>query len=340
MPFPVDTLAVVDLVVLALAILATFVTLGLLVLFVRDEMRGRERAPREERQDRRARSTPARDPREAIAHVGNALAATHDPRALLPVILEVTVDATGASGGRVLEGDRELAWLGQPTAEEPLELELGPSVDGKELRLLVYPPPGGLPQEALELADWLVSQAAIALENARLHHVVRRQAITDELTGLVNRRRFMEALDAEIARTQRLRSNVSLMLADLDDFKRINDRFGHPAGDEALRVFAEVLRAELREIDVAARLGGEEFAVLLPETDLEGALAVAERLRERVGERPVLDDHGTPVHLTASIGVAEYTTGSRDDLLRRADAGLYRAKQEGKNRVAAGEPRG
>jgi diguanylate cyclase (GGDEF)-like protein len=333
---PVDTLAVVDLIVLGLAVLATFVTLGLLVLYLREEARGRRRGPASaERFDRRSRTVAARDPREAIAHVGNALAATHDPRALLPVILEVTVEATGASGGRVLEGERELAWVGQPTSEKPLELDLGSSTDGDELLLLVYPPEGGLPPDAVELAGWLVSQASIALENARLHHVVRRQAITDELTGLVNRRRFMEALDAEIARAQRLNSSVSLLLADIDDFKRINDLYGHPAGDEALRAFADGLREHLREIDIAARLGGEEFAVLLPETSLEGALAVAERLRTTIDRRAVLHENDAPVHLTASIGVAEYRHGSRDDLLRSADAGLYQAKQQGKNRVAA-----
>jgi diguanylate cyclase (GGDEF)-like protein len=321
----------VDTVLLALAVLATFVTLGLLVLFVREEARVRRR-----RTDRRNHGTPSRDPREAIALVGNALAATHDPRALLPVILEVTVDATGAAGGRVLEGGRELAWSGESAGHAPLELDLGESADGQELRLVVHPPAGGLSPEAAELAEWLVSQAAIALENARLHHVVRRQAITDELTGLFNRRRFMEALDAEIARAQRLGSRLSLLLADLDDFKRINDRFGHPAGDEALCAFAAVLRAHLRQIDTAGRLGGEEFAVLLPDTNLEGALAVAERVRRFVGAEPVLGDR-RGVRLTASIGVAEYESGSRDDLLRRADAGLYRAKQQGKNRVAAGE---
>jgi diguanylate cyclase (GGDEF)-like protein len=323
----------VDPILLGLAIVATIVTLGLLVLFVRDEVQARRR-----RSERRARTLPPRDPREAIALVGNALAATHDPRALLPVILEVTVDATGAAGGRVLEGERELAWRGEPAGEEPLELDLGASGDGTPLRLVIDPPAGGLSRESAELAEWLVSQAAIALENARLHHVVRRQAITDELTGLVNRRRFMEALDSEIARTQRLGSSLSLLLADLDDFKRINDRFGHPAGDDALRAFADVLRAHLREIDLAGRLGGEEFAVLLPETDLAGALAVAERLRKHVGSRPLMREQGRAIRITASIGVAEYESGDRDELLRCADAGLYRAKQAGKDRVVAAEP--
>jgi diguanylate cyclase (GGDEF)-like protein len=162
---------------------------------------------------------------------------------------------------------------------------------------------------------------------------VRRQAITDELTGLVNRRRFNEALDDEIERSRRLGTTLSVLLADLDDFKRINDRFGHPAGDDALRDFAKLLRVHLREIDVAARLGGEEFAVLLPETDLEGALTVAERLRRHVDARA--GARGSDVRLTTSIGVAQYRSGTREDLLRRADEGLYQAKQQGKNCVVA-----
>ena len=129
----------------------------------------------------------------------------------------------------------------------------------------------------MKLAEWLSSQAAIALENARLHDVVQWQAITDELTGLVNRRRFLDALRSEIGRGQRLGGQLSVVLADLDDFKLVNDRFGHHAGDEVLLAFADLLRAHGRDVDVAARLGGEEFAILLPETGIEGASAGAER---------------------------------------------------------------
>jgi diguanylate cyclase (GGDEF)-like protein len=315
-----------------LAVVATLVTLGWLILFGRQELRAR-RSP-ESPVDRLSRGPRPRDPREAISLLGNALAATHDPRGLMPVILDVTVDATGAAGGRVLEDNRELARVGSSAGEEPLDLVLGQSTDGHEIRLVLDPPAGGLSPEAGSLAEWLVSQASIALENARLHQVVRRQAITDELTSLVNRRRFNEVLDDEIERARRHGTTLSVLLADLDDFKRINDRFGHPAGDEALREFANLLRVHLRDIDVAARLGGEEFAVLLPETDLEGALTVAERLRRHVDDRGALKQ--SDIRLTTSIGVAQYHAGSREDLLRQADEGLYRAKQQGKNCVVSG----
>jgi diguanylate cyclase (GGDEF)-like protein len=248
------------------------------------------------------------------------------------VILEVTVEATGAVGGRVLEDDRELERIGEVGDGTPLQLELGESAAGAELRLLVDPPEGGFSEDVVEIAEWLASQAAIALENARLYHGVRRQALTDELTGLVNRRRFIEALDGEISRAVRLGAPLSLLFADLDDFKRINDRFGHPAGDEALRMFAGLLRSQLRTIDTAGRLGGEEFAILLPGTDLEGAIVVGERIRRTVADRAILQET-VGGGLTTSIGVVEYGSGTPDELLRRADAALYRAKEQGKNRV-------
>jgi diguanylate cyclase (GGDEF)-like protein len=248
------------------------------------------------------------------------------------VILDITVEATDAAGGRVLEDNRELARVGKAAGEEPIEFDLGESVGG-EIRLVIDPPAGGFTPDATALAEWLTSQAAIALENARTHHVVREQALTDELTGLVNRRRFIAVLDTEITRTNRLGSTLSVLLADLDDFKRINDRFGHPVGDEALKTFADLLRAQMREIDTAARLGGEEFALLLPGTDLEGALVVGERIRKQLAERAVPSGAADGTGLTASIGVVQYHSGSNDDLLRRADAALYRAKEQGKNRV-------
>jgi diguanylate cyclase (GGDEF)-like protein len=321
----------IDPILVILAIVATVVTLGLLVHLATEEVR----AARRRRRARGEGEPPPLDRREAIELVGNALAATHDTRGLLPVVLDVAVEATGAAGGAVLIGDRELASVGKAGEQQPIELELGASTGEAEIRLELYPPPRGFTDDTTDLAEWLASQASIALDNARLHDVIRRQALTDELTGLVNRRGFTEALESEITRARRLDATLSILFADLDDFKKINDRFGHSAGDEALRTFADLLRGHLRTIDPAARLGGEEVAILLPATDVEGALVVGERIRKHLAESEVLKDDLGGAGLTASIGVVEFHSGSPDELLRRADAALYRAKEQGKNRVVA-----
>ena len=143
----------------------------------------------------------------------------------------------------------------------------------------------------------------------------------------------MTALEHELGRTSRALP-PAIILADLDDFKRVNDRFGHPVGDAALQAFARALVDHVRDVDIAARLGGEEFAVLLPETPLSGAAAVAIRLQRSLARIPLLVRGGRDITLTASIGVAQQVDGEpAESLLRRADAALYRAKAEGKNRV-------
>ena len=316
-----------DTAMVVLAVIVTLVALGLLIWYLRDAAAARQPA-------RRQRAAIGRDPREALSLLGNALAATHDPRALLPVILEVTVEATAATGGRLLERDRELAHVGEESAEPPDRIPLSVTGDDTDTIVMLFPPEGGFSDETAQLARWLVSQAAIALENAELHDVVQRQAMTDELTGLANRRRFMEALGVEIERAERFGRTLALVLADIDDFKRINDRFGHHVGDEALRRFAGLLTAELREIDVAGRLGGEEFAVLLPETDLEGALVAAGRIRRAAEDDELVLSDAVRVRFTASLGVASHEGDAAEGLLRRADAALYQAKAEGKNRVS------
>ncbi len=319
-----------------LALAATLATIALLVVTVRTERRGRGQTAARGH-DRRTSQRDARDPREALALVGDTLAATHNPKALLPVILRATAEATGAAAGRLVDAGEEISSVGAiPLGVEPLTLELAPPGEG-HTTMLLYAPAGGFDAEAERLAVWLASQAAIALENARLHHVVQRQAVTDELTGLVNRRRFMSALGHEIGRATRTMP-PSIILSDLDDFKRVNDQFGHPIGDELLQSFAEALREHVRDIDIPARLGGEEFAVLLPETTLEGARAVAERLQQFLTTSPLLVDRGREIRTTASFGVAQFEEGEpADSLLRRADAALYRAKAEGKNQVVAAE---
>ena len=327
--------AAVNTTMLALAIAATLVTAGLLIWTLRGTA-GPRPAEEPTRQDRRRPPRAEnRDPREALALVGDALAATHNPRVLLPIILEVIAEATGATGGQIFVAGDEVAWVGvvETSRDDTMILPLGLSADG-ETSLRLYPA-GDFSTETKDLAAWLASQAAVALENARLHDVVQRQAITDDLTGLVNRRRFIDALQSEIERARRFGSHLTVVLADLDDFKRVNDEFGHHAGDDVLRSFADLVRSHVRDVDVPGRIGGEEFAILLPETGRVDAVSVAERMRHSLSVVPIPVAENRTVSVTSSFGVAELRPGqSGDDLMREADAALYRAKAEGKNRVA------
>ncbi|MCC8943533.1 diguanylate cyclase [Bradyrhizobium sp. Arg62] len=168
-------------------------------------------------------------------------------------------------------------------------------------------------------------------------------ATTDPLTSLFNRRHFLTVLDAEWSRFQRYNRSLSVLMLDVDHFKAVNDRFGHSAGDEALKAVARVCMAGKRKSDIVGRIGGEEFAVLLPETSLSRARMVAERIRKRVESLSLVED-GRLIPLTISIGVAEAITAmsGADALVRGADAALYRAKSDGRNRVVcspADEPK-
>jgi diguanylate cyclase (GGDEF)-like protein len=194
---------------------------------------------------------------------------------------------------------------------------------------------------ALAVALTLLGIASVhAYRSARemevLHRELDRLARTDALTGVANRRQFTDVAEQELARARRYGSDTAVAIVDLDHFKRVNDTHGHAVGDAVLRHLGERFRDELREIDLVARVGGEEFAVLLPETDAASALAVAERLRRSLGEASVTLAAGAALHVTVSIGVAAVSAGGElDDLLRRADDALYRAKHGGRDRVAA-----
>jgi diguanylate cyclase (GGDEF)-like protein len=276
--------------------------------------------------------------REATLRFGEALSATHDVDQLLPVIVETVVESTGATGGLLLGRKGELVQAGDPHAHsERFELPL--KTETENFGTLIVSGPGFSGQD-VETATLLVGQAVVALENARLHAIVERQALVDGLTGLSNRRQAEDALESELSRAQRFGGPLAFVLADLDDFKRVNDRFGHPTGDIVLREFAEVLRDSVRDIDVAARWGGEEFALLLPGTDAAGAAHVAERVRRTFAETTILSTEGAPIRITASFGVAAYPlAASEEALVAAADGALYEAKRGGKDMVVtASEP--
>lgn len=173
-------------------------------------------------------------------------------------------------------------------------------------------------------------------EHKRMATRLRKLANTDPLTELSNRRHFTTLLEREIKRSRRNGNPLSLLLLDLDHFKTVNDRFGHNCGDMALKAFADTSRDILRDIDVIGRLGGEEFSIFLPDTDREGAYILAERMRQGVENIDLVSDKNEPIKLTVSIGVAmlDNLMGDRiEDILQRADKALYRAKNEGRNRV-------
>jgi len=277
------------------------------------------------------------DWRRPVALVGDVAVAAHDPDALLPVILETALVATDADGGAIVWEGEEIATLGitsQP--RRILALSLGDESHPDAGQLLLYRRRHSFSARDREMAESLVAQGRIALENARLHDLVRRQAQTDELTDLANRRRFIDGLEQEIARSSRFATPLSLVLFDLDRFKRVNDRCGHQVGDLVLRRTADVVRARIRGTDLAARVGGEEFAVVLPGSDASGATRFADNLRLDLQRDVVVEGVHWPT--TASFGVAQFRTGmSVETLVGVADRALYQAKASGRNRVCAAD---
>jgi diguanylate cyclase (GGDEF)-like protein len=188
----------------------------------------------------------------------------------------------------------------------------------------------------LERLQVISNQASLALQNALLHEELERLSVTDRLTELYNHGYFQQRLEEEIGRASRFGHTLSLIMIDIDDFKEFNDTYGHPRGDRVLHLVSDTIRANLREMDVAARYGGEEFVVVLPETDAEGAYAVAERIRAGVEELPFATAEGAPpVHKTVSVGVASYPLHARvqGKFVEAADKAMYAAKHAGKNKV-------
>ena len=189
----------------------------------------------------------------------------------------------------------------------------------------------------LRIVSNSLEKAGLKREMRIAQEKLAEMSIRDELTGMFNRRYFQEALDRELSGAQRYGHGLALCMIDLDHFKRVNDTYGHLGGDRVLQEFGHLLDESIRKYDVACRYGGEEFAVILPDTDLDKAIALCERFRERIGKHPFTYENET-LRITASVGVTaciaeETTTGGQ--LVELADKALYQAKEQGRNRVVA-----
>jgi diguanylate cyclase (GGDEF)-like protein len=223
----------------------------------------------------------------------------------------------------------------------PPPIEVPVSARGRALGVLSIEddtPGRAWAEEELTMVHTVAHHLGIAVSHARLFKHVEEQAITDDLTGLFNKRYFLSRLEREIQASERGGRPVSILLLDLDNLKAVNDTYAHLTGDAVIGRMGDVVRAHVRAVDVAARFGGEEFVVILPFTDAEGALLAAERLRSAMEEEP-LEKVGT---VTSSIGVATYPgcASTAQELIAEADHAMYAAKAGGRNRVVAyGGPR-
>ena len=182
----------------------------------------------------------------------------------------------------------------------------------------------------------MAHQFALALRRLKLYKDIETLAITDGLTGAYTRRYFIERFDEEIKRASLRKSNLSLLMIDADHFKMINDQHGHLAGDQVLKEISNIIQENVREIDIVGRFGGEEFCVVLPDTDMGGARLVAERIRKSA-EKRLIKAYDSALRVTLSIGLAIYPSDGKllEELMDKADWALYRAKSQGRNCVVA-----
>jgi diguanylate cyclase (GGDEF)-like protein len=310
--------------------------------------------------------------RESIRRIGETFASNLDRPALLELALKTALDAVHAEAGRLTarsaadEPLSEIARVGSLTSLKDqifdaertalaggslgdaasdrwnvVSIALGPLEASDRARGVITVSRTERPfsDDDREVLRSLAAQATLALENIELHHQVQRQAVTDELTSLANHGHFQDLLSAEVEEVRRYHYPVGLIMLDIDDFKSINDTYGHQQGDVVLKQVAKVLRDTSRDVDTPARYGGEEMALILPHTDLGGAYAIAERLRTSISALriPRLDGEGF-LSVTASLGVTATSDGVKDSLIREADAALYGAKRQGKNQTVKAQP--
>jgi diguanylate cyclase (GGDEF)-like protein len=203
----------------------------------------------------------------------------------------------------------------------------------RKLGYLIYK---GVSETDKEKFVILAHQFALALRRIKLYQDIERMAITDSLTEVHTRRYFMERFEEEIGRAALRKTPLALLLVDVDHFKHFNDQYGHLTGDRILKTMGQILRESIREIDIAGRYGGEEFCVVLPETDLEGAILAGERIRKAT-ENAIIQayDHTVKVSLSGGVAVFPQDGQTADELIDKADWALYRAKTLGRNRIVA-----
>jgi diguanylate cyclase (GGDEF)-like protein len=305
---------------------------------------------------------------QSVRRIGEAFASGLDRSALLEIVAETALSAAEAEHARiVLSPDRDPEAQAGPQLAGPMrdavleaerraltthataEAEIGDAYalahplgahEGSGV-MSIARRGRAFDEGQRDVLRYLIGQAAVSIENVELHEVVAEQAVTDELTGLPNNRRFRRWISDEAARAERFGHELSLLMLDIDDFKQVNDTYGHLQGDEVLRAVGRVLREESRGVDEPARYGGEEFAIGLPETGIEGAVDFAERVRERIArtEVPRVEGGDGAIRVTASVGAATGEGAAVDPrtLIDAADQALYRAKRGGKNRTERGE---
>jgi diguanylate cyclase (GGDEF)-like protein len=301
-----------------------------------------------------------------IRRIGESFASKPDRAALVDLVLRTAGEALEAQYGRATFGEGTAEWQADGALDPPrialAAAEHHAARDGR-LRIaddgvyaaMAHPvqpteQDGGMlciarrdrPFTAAQqgLFGYLAQPAAVAIENVALHDLLQRQATVDELTGLANHRRFRDALDFEFKRMRRTHRPLALVLFDIDNFKSVNDTYGHPQGDRVLQLVAKVMRDACRSTDHPARYGGEELALILPETDLEGGFTIAEAIRRGVEALEIPLEDGEILRLTISGGVSALDRFTVDPaaLIQASDTALYEAKRAGKNRTMRGKP--
>jgi len=290
----------------------------------------------------------------ALLRIGDSFASKLDSRALLELALRTAIEACRAERGRATAGEHRVE-SGPAGAALDVALAVAEDIARRERRsstataagcfALGHPLPDGtvltvarvdrpFSDDEQRRFGSLVRQVGVAIENATLHEQLRRQATTDELTGLANHRRFQEVLRDEVTRSARSGQPLALVMLDIDNFKRVNDTHGHQQGDAVLRAVAAAVRGTCRVTDEPARYGGEELAVVLRDTDLTGGCVAAEAIRRAVGALELPLENGETLRVTASLGVSTIAPGGdAHSVIAAADAALYEAKRTGKDRV-------